>query len=195
MFSCDCCAFLHTAAQALHAAIAPSGVRSRCFAAGVCRFAEFTFWVLLIFNIDVHHSAVTRYVWLNTRRCRSMSPTENFKPLLGRAFVTQFGSFFLPRVLQNCLLVSLMWLPSGKMSLMCWSLGTLLSTSPGVSIWKDVFNASADWKQFVDVSAYWLEPRGSTHEAPLLTSTFDVVVQILFNTIVRTPRMCVVIKA
>ena len=43
LFSCECCAFLHTAAQALHAAIAPSGVRSRCFAAGVCGFAEFTF--------------------------------------------------------------------------------------------------------------------------------------------------------
>ena len=55
-----------------------------------------------LFSFDVHHSAVKRYVWLNTRRCRSMSPTENFKPLLGRAFVTQFGSFFLPRVLPVC---------------------------------------------------------------------------------------------
>ena len=32
------------------AACAPNAVRSRCFAAGVCRFAEFTFWVLFFFT-------------------------------------------------------------------------------------------------------------------------------------------------
>ena len=65
LFSFERCAFLRTAAQALHAAIAPDGARSRCFAAGVCRFAEFTFGGLLVFSIDGHHSAVKRPLLLD----------------------------------------------------------------------------------------------------------------------------------
>ena len=41
--------------------------------------------------------------------------------------------FIFPPTRAACLLVSLMWLPSGKMSLMFWSLRTLMFTSPGVS--------------------------------------------------------------
>ena len=35
-----------------------------------------------------------------------MSQTSNFRRILALGFVTQFGSFWPPRVLQRCLLVS-----------------------------------------------------------------------------------------
>ena len=114
-FSYECCAFLHTLAVALNAAIASNSTRSRCLAANIWVFAEFTSWVMLTLNMDVHHSAPQRLSLLNICRCWGMSQTSNFRRILALGFVTQFGSFWPPRVLQRCLLVSVIggkW-PSG----------------------------------------------------------------------------------
>jgi len=106
LFSCKCCSFLHTFDIALNMACAPNATRSRCFAAGVCWFPEFTLGVLLVFSIDVHHSAVKRPLPLDPWHCRCLSEAHNVNPLLGWRLVTQFASFWLPRVLQIGLLVS-----------------------------------------------------------------------------------------
>ena len=106
LFSCKCCSFLHTLEIALNMACAPNATRSRCFAAGVCWFPEFTLGALLGFSIDVHHSAVKRPLPLDPWHCRCLSEAHNVNPLLGWRLVTQFASFWLPRVLQIGLLVS-----------------------------------------------------------------------------------------
>ena len=104
---CECCAFLHSLDIALNMACAPNATRSRCFAAGVCRFPEFTLWVLLVFSIDVHHSAVKRPLLLEPWHCRCLSEAHDLNPRLGWRLVTQFGWIWLPRMLQIGLLVSL----------------------------------------------------------------------------------------
>ena len=43
LFSCESDSFLHILAKASAAAYGMNRTKSRCFAAGVCRFAEFTF--------------------------------------------------------------------------------------------------------------------------------------------------------
>ena len=57
-------------------ACVPNAGKSRSFAAGVCRFPEFTIWALLVFSIDVDHSAAKRpllllpiLVWSQSSTC------------------------------------------------------------------------------------------------------------------------------
>jgi len=49
-FSCEGYSSLHILAKAFAAAYALNTTCSRCFAAGVCRFTEFTFWVSSLFT-------------------------------------------------------------------------------------------------------------------------------------------------
>ena len=107
LFSCECCAFLNSLDVALNMACAPNATRSRCFAAGVCRFPELTLWVLLVFSIDVHHSAVKRPLPLDPWHCRCLSEAHDLNACLRWRLVIQFGWFWLPRMLQIGLLVSL----------------------------------------------------------------------------------------
>ena len=118
LFSCKWCSFLHTFDIALNMACAPNATRSRCFAAGVCRFPECTLGVLFVFNIDVHRSAIKRPLPIDPWPCRCTSEAHFLNPFLVLHLVAQFGSFCLPRVLTIHLLVSvigvkcLSWCPS-----------------------------------------------------------------------------------
>ena len=106
LISCKCCSFLHSLEIALNMACAPNATRSRCFAAGVCWFPEFTLWVLLVCSIGVHHSAVERPLLLDPWHRRCLSEAHILNPLLVWHLVAEFGSFCLPRVLTINLLVS-----------------------------------------------------------------------------------------
>ena len=119
LFSCKCCSFLHTLEIALNMACAPNATRSRCFAAGVCWFPEFTFWVLLVFSIGVHHSAVERPLPLDPWHCRCLSEAYELNPFLVGHLVAQFGSCWLPRVLTIRLLVFCDWCQVALMMQLC----------------------------------------------------------------------------
>ena len=106
-FPCECCPFLHSRAQVFNAAIAPNATRSRCFAAGVYWFPEFTLGELLVFNTNGHHSAVKRPLWPDPWHCRCLPEAHDLNSILGWHLVAQFAAVWLPRLLQIRLLVSM----------------------------------------------------------------------------------------
>ena len=93
LFSFECCAFLESWAKASKAAYIPNATRSRCFAASICRFSEYTLWVLVIFNIDAHHSAIRCPLWPEMWCCQRLSETEWFKCFLRWHLMIRFGSY------------------------------------------------------------------------------------------------------